>query len=106
MMNIKKKFVLILTVVFSYSIAKGQLPDNVNPAIYTAGDFTLPVDLISLSPKTDDISTADIRKIADSFIKPQLLSNPDIGNVEVFGGFESAINIEIDPFKAKRYDKS
>lgn len=86
------------------SIAKGKLPDNVNPAIYTAGDFTLPVDLISLSPKTDDISTSDIRKIADSFIKPQLLSNPDIGNVEVFGGFESAINIEIDPFKAKRYN--
>jgi len=86
------------------SIAKGKLPGNVNPAIYVAGDFTLPVDLISLSPKTDDLSPSDIRKIADSFIKPQLLSNPNIGNVEVFGGYESAINIEVDPFKAKRYN--
>ncbi len=85
------------------SIAKAKLPENANPAIYTAGDFTLPVDVISLSPKTDDISLADIRKIADSFIKPHLLSNPSIGNVEVFGGYESAINIEVDPFKAKRY---
>ncbi|MFK5957329.1 MAG: efflux RND transporter permease subunit [Lutibacter sp.] len=86
------------------SIAKGKLPANVNPAIYTAGDFTLPVDIISLSPKNNNISTADIRKIAESFIKPYLLSNPEIGNVEVFGGYQSAINIEVDPFKAKRYN--
>ncbi len=86
------------------SIAKAKLPPNVNPAIYTAGDFTLPVDVIALSPKNDSITLADIRKIADSFIKPKLLSNKTIGNVEVFGGFESAINIEVDPFKAKRYN--
>ena len=86
------------------SIAKGKLPANVNPAIYTAGDFTLPVDVMSLSPKNDNISSADIRKIAESFIKPYLLSNQNIGNVEVFGGYQSAINIEVDPFKAKRYN--
>ncbi|SFV75307.1 RND multidrug efflux transporter; Acriflavin resistance protein [hydrothermal vent metagenome] len=85
------------------SIAKAKLPANVNPAIYTAGDFTLPVDVIALSPKNSNISLAEIRKIADSFIKPHLLSNKAIGNVEVFGGYQSAINIEVDPFKAKRY---
>ncbi|MGV6844977.1 MAG: efflux RND transporter permease subunit, partial [Lutibacter sp.] len=41
------------------SIAKGKLPANVNPAIYTAGDFTLPVDVMSLSPKNDNISNAE-----------------------------------------------
>jgi len=85
------------------SIAKAKLPAGINPAIYTAGDFTLPVDVISLSPKNANISLAEIRKIADSFIKPHLLSNKTIGNVEVFGGYQSAINIEVDPFKAKRY---
>ena len=85
------------------SIAKAKLPAGTNPAIYTAGDFTLPVDVIALSPKNKNISLADIRKIADSFIKPHLLSNKKIGNVEVFGGYESAINIEVDPFKAKHY---
>jgi len=85
------------------SIAKAKLPAGTNPAIYTAGDFTLPVDVMALSPKNNDISLADIRKIADSFIKPHLLSNKKIGNVEVFGGYNSAINIEVDPFKAKRY---
>ena len=85
------------------SIAKAKLPAGINPAIYTAGDFTLPVDVISLTPKNKNISLADIRKIADSFIKPHMLSNKTIGNVEVFGGYQSAVNIEVDPFKAKRY---
>ena len=85
------------------SIAKAKLPAGVNPAIYTAGDFTLPVDVISLSSKNSSISLPEIRKIADSFIKPYLLSDKSIGNVEVFGGYQSAINIEIDPFKAKKY---
>lgn len=86
------------------SIAKAKLPKDVNPAIYTVGDFTLPVDVISLSPKNNKITMPEIRKIAQSFIKPKLLSNPGIGNVEVFGGYQSAINIEVDPFKAKRYN--
>jgi len=108
----------IVTVEFSYkkglneaavdvanalNIAKAKIPAGLNPAIYTAGDFTLPVDVIALSPKNEDLSLDQIRKIADSFIKPYLLSNKSIGNVEVFGGYQSAINIEIDPFKAKRY---
>ncbi len=85
------------------SIAKGRLPANVTPAVYTAGDFTLPVDVISMSPKDGNITLPEIRKIADSFIKPYLLGNSAIGNVEVFGGYQSAITIEIDPFKAKHY---
>ncbi len=85
------------------SIVKSKLPQNANPAIYTVGDFTLPVDILSLSPKNGNINVADIRKIAQSFIKPYLLSNPKIGNVEVFGGYQGSINIEVDPFKAKKY---
>ena len=85
------------------SIAKAKIPSGLSPAIYTAGDFTLPVDVIALSPKNKNIDLSEIRKIADSFIKPHLLSNENIGNVEVFGGYQSAINIAVDPFKAKRY---
>ena len=85
------------------SIAKAKIPQGLSPAVYTAGDFTLPVDVISLSAKNSSVNIADIRKVAESFIKPYLLSKKEIGNVEVFGGYESAINIEVDPFKAKRY---
>ncbi|BAF69193.1 efflux RND transporter permease subunit [Nitratiruptor sp. SB155-2] len=85
------------------SIARGKLPKNANPSVYTVGDFTLPVEVVALSPKNSNISLQEIRKIAESHIKPYLLANPHIGNVEVFGGYQSAINIEVDPFKAKKY---
>jgi multidrug efflux pump subunit AcrB len=96
----------VVDVANALSIVKAKLPKNVNPAVYSTGDFTLPVDIISLSPKNDTITLAEIRKIADSFIKPYLLSNKNIGNVEVFGGYQSAIDIEIDPYKAKKYGVS
>ncbi len=85
------------------SIARAKLPATANPAIYTAGSFTLPVEVVALSPKNDLLSLGDIRKIADSFIKPALLSNPGIGNVEVFGGYQSALVIDLDPLRLQRY---
>ncbi|BCL61393.1 nodulation protein NolG [Desulfomarina profundi] len=88
------------------SIARANLPSTVNPAIYTAGSFTLPVEVVALSPKSEFLSLGDIRKIADSFIKPALLSNPGIGNVEVFGGHQSALVIAVDPLRLQRYGLS
>ena len=88
------------------SIVKSKLPANANPSVYTVGSFTLPVDVISLSPKNSSLSLADIRKMADSFIKPYLLSIPSIGNVEVFGGYKSAITVNIDPYKLAKYGLS
>ena len=82
---------------------KNTLPQGSTPAIYIVGAFTAPVDVFSLSPKNDKITLAEIRKIADSFIKPKLLSNPDIGNVEIFGGYKSSIMVKIDPLKLKKY---
>jgi len=85
------------------SKVRGKLPSNANPSIYTAGSFTLPVDVFALSPANANMTIDDIRKIADSDLKPALLRNKEIGNVEVFGGFQSAIRINIDPFAAKSH---
>ncbi len=82
---------------------KGSLPKDSVPAIYMVGDFTAPVDLFSLSPKNKNITLAEIRKIAESFIKPKLLSNKEIGNVEIFGGYENSLMIKLDPLKMQKY---
>ncbi len=82
---------------------RGKLPDGVNPSIYTAGSFILPVDVFALSPANSSMDIDTIRKLVVSDIKPALLRNPQVGNVEVFGGFQSAININIDPFAAKAH---
>jgi multidrug efflux pump subunit AcrB len=65
------------------SIAKGNLPAEASPAIYTIGDYTLPVDVISISPKSGTMSLGEVRKIADNFIKPYLLSNPEMADMRV-----------------------
>jgi multidrug efflux pump subunit AcrB len=80
---------------------RDELPTGVNPSIYTAGAFVLPVDVFALSPANAGLSLDELRKIVESDIKPALLRNREIGNVEVFGGFQSAISINVDPFKAK-----
>ena len=85
---------------------KDKLPPNTISAIYLVGDFTAPVDVFTLSPKNSNITVAEIRKIADSFIKPKLLSDKNIGNVEVFGGYQSSIMIIIDPLKLQKYNLS
>jgi len=82
---------------------KSKLPQSSIPAIYIVGAFTAPIEVFSLSPKNDKITLPEIRKIADSFIKPKLLSSPDIGNIEVFGGYQSSIMIKIDPLKMEKY---
>ncbi len=82
---------------------RGKLPGGVNPSIYTAGSFVLPVDVFALSPANSNLDIDTIRKLVVSDIKPALLRNQEIGNVEIFGGFESAININIDPFAAKAH---
>jgi multidrug efflux pump subunit AcrB len=85
---------------------KSKLPPNVNPSIYTAGAFTLPVDIFALSPANESITLGDIRKIVESDIKPALLRNPAIGNAEVFGGYEGAFQVSLDPLKMKIYNVS
>ena len=85
---------------------KSKLPPNVNPSIYIAGAFTLPVDIFALSPANKSVSLGDIRKIVESDIKPALLRDPAVGNVEVFGGYEGAFLIEIDPLKIRSYNIS
>ena len=80
---------------------RGKLPQDVNPSIYTAGSHILPVDVFALSPAGGGLTLDDVRKIAESDIKPALLRNPQVGNVEIFGGYQSAISINVDPFKAR-----
>jgi multidrug efflux pump subunit AcrB len=82
---------------------RDKLPPGVNPSIYTSGSFVLPVDVFALSPANLNLTLDDVRKIVESDIKPALLRNPAIGNVEIFGGFQSAISISVNPFAAKAH---
>lgn len=86
------------------SVVKPSLPFGVNPAVYGAGSFTLPVEVLSISPKENSsITLSETRKIIDGIIKPKLLASGKFGNIEVFGGYNQAIKIEINPQKVQSY---
>ncbi|HOI16200.1 MAG TPA: efflux RND transporter permease subunit [Geobacteraceae bacterium] len=85
--------------------ASARLPKEIRPPqIFKISQATQPVMTLSLSPA--DGSPADLKKIrefADNRIKEELLRNPGIANVEVFGGQQPEIQVAIDPARLQHY---
>jgi len=82
---------------------RSRLPEDAAPSIYTSGAFNAPVDVFTLTPENNTLTLADVRKIAESDIKRELLKNKYIGNVEIFGGYKGAVSVDLDPMKMRKY---
>ncbi|MFZ3289065.1 MAG: efflux RND transporter permease subunit [Telluria sp.] len=80
---------------------RARLPAEAAPSsVYTVGAFTTPVMVLTLSPKTaTGPSLAQIRLLAENDIRSALVTQPNVANVEVFGGYEPAVRIEFDPIR-------
>ncbi|SNZ08056.1 Multidrug efflux pump subunit AcrB [Persephonella hydrogeniphila] len=86
---------------------RSVLPKNIKePQIYKITDATPPVIVLSVYPKKPDISLADVRQIAENQIKNRLIRLPEVANVDVFGGYNKEVFIEIDREKLNRYKLS
>ena len=86
---------------------KPLLPKGIRePQIYKITDATPPVLILSVSPKTNDISLADVRQLAENQIKNQLLRLKTVANVDVFGGYKKEVLIKIDKDKLNKYGLS
>ena len=44
-----------------------------------------------------------MRLLAENDVRTALVTQPNIANVEVFGGYEPAVRVEFDPLKLARY---
>lgn len=95
----------LLDVNNALSRVRSKLPPEAPPSsVYAVGAFTAPVMVLTLSPKTTDGPTlAQIRLLAENDIRAALVTQSNIANVEVFGGYEPAVRIEFDPLKLARY---
>jgi len=95
----------LLDVNNALSRVRAKLPAEAPPSsVYAVGAFTTPVMVLTLSPKTEDGPTlAQIRLLAENDIRTALVTQPNIANVEVFGGYELAVRIDFDPIKLARY---
>lgn len=78
-----------------------ELPDDMRPPTISKSDTDLqPVLSISLSGPRP---ARELHEIADKIIKTQLERSPGVGEVNVFGGLERAINVWVDADRLAAY---
>ena len=82
-----------------------ELPkDILPPQVYKISDSTQPVMVLAVKPKDGyPLSMAQVRQIADNELKDDLLNIHGVADVDVFGGYQREIRIDIDPGKLNRY---
>ena len=92
----------------SLSKIQNLLPSNIMPPqIYEITSYTPPVMVLSISPKKNShLSVADVGYIAQNQIKDEILRTNAVANVDVFGGFEKEVQIQIDNNKLSSYNLS
>jgi multidrug efflux pump subunit AcrB len=76
-----------------------SLPADLRPfQVLKISSATPAVLTLSVRPKEDShLDLGMVRRLVDNPIKERLLRLPDIGNVEVFGGYQSTITVTLDP---------
>ena len=86
-------------------LKKVELPPGaMSPIIFKKDSSTPPVIVLALAPKKGShLSLADVREIAENQIKDELLRLPHVRNVDVFGGYQKEVRIELDLKKLKEY---
>ncbi|MGC8667109.1 MAG: efflux RND transporter permease subunit [Chthonomonadales bacterium] len=82
-----------------------QLPRSIQPPmIFKVSSATPAVLTLALQPKPGSPLTLDmVRELADNRIKEWLLQVPNVSNVEVFGGHQPVIRVDVDPERLDRY---
>ncbi len=85
-----------------------KLPEDIlPPQIYKISDATQPVMILAVKPrKKGSLTLAQVRQIAENSLKTDLLNIPEVSDVDVFGGFQREIRIDIDPARLNRYGLS
>ena len=84
---------------------KAELPPDILPSqIYKITDATHATMTLALSPKENSSKTlSTIRLLAENDIKDELLRIPEVGDIDVFGGYLPEVKIHIDRDKLKGY---
>ena len=75
------------------------LPPDLRPfQVYKVSSATAAVLTLAVTPKAgSELDLAQVRRLAENPIKESLLRLPDVENVEVFGGYQSVVQVELDP---------
>ncbi len=96
----------VTDVVNSLNRIKAELPlDILPPRIYKITDATHATMTLALSPKENSAKgLKEIRLLAENDIKDELLRIPEVGDVDIFGGYLPQIEILVNRDKLKGYN--
>lgn len=81
---------------------RGDLPDDINEPFATKMDVMGGTGVVTIAMSGADVM--EMKAIADNTIKPRLERIKGVGKVEISGGLEKQILIEIDPNKLENYN--
>ncbi|MHB1676217.1 MAG: efflux RND transporter permease subunit [Sulfuriferula sp.] len=85
--------------------ARAAMPPEASPSSeYAVGVFINPVLTLALTAKPGSgLTPEQVRLLAENDIRTAFLTQPNIANVEIFGGHQPAVRVDIDPLKLARY---
>lgn len=88
----------VLDVQNAVSRIRAQLPKDVlEPRVYKITDATRPLLTMALSPRPGSTMTlSQIRLLAENQIEDQILTLPGVADVDVFGGHEPEVKVQVD----------
>lgn len=80
---------------------RNTLPEGVMPfSLYPMGNFTPPAVVLAVTPKPESgLDLMQTRYLIESDIRPRLLKQSAIANVEVFGGWQPQVAVKVDAHK-------
>lgn len=78
---------------------RAQLPPDIRPfQVFKVSSATPAVLTLAVAPKPgSNLDLAMVRRLAENPIKEAFLRLPDVANVEVFGGYQSVLRVDLDP---------
>ncbi len=84
---------------------KSKLPDSIlAPQIIKITAATAPIVTYAISSKDGAISLEDIRQLASTKIKHDIIRLEGIAGVDIFGGYEKEIEVIVDKDKLDKYN--
>ncbi len=88
----------------AFSKIRATLPEGVrDPQFVKITAATAPVITYALRAKNDAIPLEEVRRLAERTVKNRLLKLPGIANVDLFGGYEKTVLIQLDRQKMERF---
>jgi multidrug efflux pump subunit AcrB len=81
------------------------LPGDIRPfQVVKISSATPAVLTLAIRPRPGShLDLAMVRRLADNPLKERLLRLPEVGNVEVFGGYQSVVRVTLDPDRLQAF---